>query len=392
MFTLVVFIIILGILVFVHEFGHFITARLTGMKVYEFAIGYPPRLFGVYKDPKTKKYVWVWRKDAKKIKEEGVKDMPASREEFPATLYSIHALPLGGFCNIKGENGESAKENDSFGYQKPWKRFIVLIAGVTMNFLMAAVLFAVGFIVGLPADVSGVDDSKLIIVEQPKAVVQYVEKGSPAEQAGILFGDQIIALEDVGVDSSKEIIDFVRSFEDEELHIKINRSGEEILVTTTLEFSEETQNQQIGVMLADAAIVRYPWYIALYKGFVAAGMAFVNIFIALGYLVKNLISGNGMAFEVSGPVGIAVLLGQSARLGASYLINATAMISLSLAAINILPIPALDGGRIMFLAIEKITKKPVPIKYEQIAHTIGFALLMLLVILVTGKDILNFFK
>jgi len=388
MFTLIVFIVILGLLVFVHEFGHFIAARLTGMKVYEFAIGYPPRMFGVYKDPKTKKYVWVWRRGKNSAKP--VDDVPDLRQEFPATLYSLHLLPLGGFCNIKGENGESIKDKDSFGHQKPWKRFVVLMAGVTMNFLLAAILFSVGFIVGLPADISNLNDDKIIVVDQPQVIVQMVEKESPAEKGGIKFGDKIVSLYGTEINSSKELIDIIQTYEEGIIDLKVDRSGQIVSLEVVPDIKEDGK-KQIGIMMADAAIVRYPWYIAIYKGFVASGIALINIFVAFGILIGNLVVGKGLAFEVSGPVGIAVVLGQSARLGISYLINATAMISLSLAAINILPIPALDGGRILFLGIEKIIRKPVPVKYEQIAHTIGFALLMLLIIMVTGKDILSFF-
>ncbi len=157
------------------------------------------------------------------------------------------------------------------------------------------------------------------------------------------------------------------------------------------EVLEKDGYPRIGVMLADAGIVRYPWYIALYRGFQAAWFGLINIFISFYILVKGLMLGNGMAFSVAGPVGIAVVVGQSAALGFSYLLNVTAMISLSLAAINVLPIPALDGGRAFFVIIEKIIRRPVPMKYEQLAHTIGFLLLMVLIIVVTFKDVVRLF-
>jgi regulator of sigma E protease len=140
-------------------------------------------------------------------------------------------------------------------------------------------------------------------------------------------------------------------------------------------------------MLLDAALVRYPWYIALYKGFIAAFFGLINIFLGFYTLIKGLIFGQGMAFDVSGPVGIASVIGQSARMGINYLLNVAAMISLSLAALNILPFPALDGGRVLFVVLEKIFRRPVPQKYEQVAHTIGFLLLLVLIIFVTGRDI-----
>jgi len=388
MFTLIVFIVILGLLVFVHEFGHFLAARLTGMKVYEFAIGYPPRMFGVYKDPKTKKYVWVWRRGKNSAKP--VDDVPDLRQEFPATLYSLHLLPLGGFCNIKGENGESVNDKDSFGHQKPWKRFVVLMAGVTMNFLLTAILFSVGFIVGLPADISNLNDDKIIVVDQPQVIVQMVEKESPAEKGGIKFGDKIVSLYGTEINSSKELIDIIQTYEEGIIDLKVDRSGQIVSLEVVPDIKEDGK-KQIGIMMADAAIVRYPWYIAIYKGFVASGIALINIFVAFGILIGNLVVGKGLAFEVSGPVGIAVVLGQSARLGISYLINATAMISLSLAAINILPIPALDCGRILFLGIEKIRGKPINREIEKNINGVFFFLLMILMIFVTAKDIMKLF-
>jgi len=143
------------------------------------------------------------------------------------------------------------------------------------------------------------------------------------------------------------------------------------------------------VILADAGVVRYPWYLAIWKGIIGALVGAVNIFVAFILLIKGLILGQGLAFDVAGPVGIAVVVGESARLGVAYLINVMAMLSLSLAVINILPIPALDGGRLLFVLIERIFKKPVPLKYEQMAHTLGFLLLMVLIVVVTWRDIVG---
>ncbi len=360
MLTLVIFLVVLALLVLVHEFGHFVTARKAGMKVFEFGFGFPPRAF------------------SKKVGD---------------TTYSFNWLPLGGFVKIKGEDGDSADEPDSFGYQKAWKRVIVLVAGVVMNFVLAGVLLGVGFMIGLPTDVSEGIDKGAILVEQQKVLVQMVEKGSPAEKAGVKFGDEVVSINNEAVKSSQGMVAFVQAHSKEELTLKIKRGKEDITLKATpgvIKTGETTA--RLGLMLADAGIVRYPWYMAIYKGFVAAGIGLVNIFIAFYILIKNLIIGKGLAFDVSGPVGIAVMVGQSAKLGINYLINVTAMISLSLAAINILPIPALDGGRILFILIEKIIRRPVNKKVEQYAHMVGFALLMLLIIVVTGRDIIGLIK
>ncbi|MFH0857338.1 MAG: RIP metalloprotease RseP [Candidatus Magasanikbacteria bacterium] len=390
MTTLIVFILVLGLLVFVHEFGHFIAARKTGMKVHEFALGFPPYIIGFYKDPKTKKIVWVPRDKAKRdlLSAGGGKENVL---EYPATLYALNLLPLGGYVKIKGENGEDENEPDSFGYQKTWKKIIALVAGVSMNFLLAGVLLGIGFCIGLPMDVSQGLEKNAILVSEPSVSVQQVQADSSADKAGLKMADNLLQIDTVQLENTQMLVDYVAQNPTKEMHLVYQR-GEQMLetnITPTLLENEETP--RLGVMLAEAAIVRYPWYISIYKGFVAAGIMTLQIFVGFYDLLKNIIIGQGLVYDVSGPVGIATLVGDSYRLGISYLINVTAMISLSLAVINILPIPALDGGRVVFVIIEKFTKKKLPLKYEQIAHTIGFVALMLLIVVVTVKDVLKLF-
>ncbi len=389
--TIIIFILILALLVLVHEFGHFITARKSGMRVYEFGFGFPPRAVGIYRQPETKKFKVIWGKGKSSIKEAVSGEETGEENTFPATLYSLNWLPLGGFCKIKGENGEKVAEADSFGFQKWWKKIIVLAAGVTMNFLLAGVLLSLGFMIGLPTDFSGGADPKAIVVEQPKVMVQGVDKKSPADEAGLKFGDVVLKIDNQVIAGSSGMIEYIKNHSQEELTLTIERSGEEIFLKAKPRILNQETSPRLGVTLADAGVIRYPWYVALYKGFVAAFFGLINIFVAFYILFKNLIIGKGMAFAVSGPVGIAVIVGQSVKLGLSYLINITAMLSLSLAAVNILPIPALDGGRIIFILIGKIFRRPVPMKYEQLAHTIGFLLLMFLVVLVTFRDIKGLF-
>jgi regulator of sigma E protease len=271
---------------------------------------------------------------------------------------------------------------DSFGFHKAWKRRIVLVAGVAMNVLLAAALFSVGFTIGIPTDVSSGIPEGAIVVGTPSVMIQEVVKGSAAEEAGLKFGDTIMLLDEQPVAGASAFTDYVQRHTEQELVLRIKRGEEEMTV-------KATPRPSLGVILADAAIIRYPWYAAVPQGFVAAGSSLIGIFILLYILVKELILGQGLAFEVSGPVGIASIVGQSARLGIQYLIHVTAMISLSLAAMNILPIPALDGGRVLFVLIEKLIRRPVPMKYEQLAHTIGFVLLLILIVIVTGRDILG---
>lgn len=391
MVTILIFLIILSLLVIVHEFGHFVMAKRFGIKVYEFGMGFPPRAFGIYKDPQTKKWRWILGKGKSSLKETIGGD--ERREEFDSTLYSFNWLPLGGFVKIKGENGESAGDSDSFGHHKAWKRLVVLVAGVTMNILLAAVLLSIGFMIGLPTDISAGVPQGATVREQPSVIVQQVLDGSAAKQAGITFGDKIVAVNDEAIDNAAELTAYVLNHATEELMVRIVRGDEErvVRVTPTI-LGEDDETPKLGILLAEAALVRFPWYSAIYRGFVGAGIGFLNIFIAFYILIKNLILGQGLAFEVSGPVGIASVVGQSARLGFHYLLHITAMISLSLAAINILPIPALDGGRALFVVVAKIIRRPVPMRYEQLAHTIGFVLLMILIVMVTYRDIVGLVK
>lgn len=187
---------------------------------------------------------------------------------------------------------------------------------------------------------------------------------------------------------------FVSSHGQVEYTVLLSRQGKEqsISVTPSLVTEGDKAVPRLGLHLVDVTVIRYPWYIAIPKGFAAALSGLLTIFMSFYLLLKNLLLGHGLVFDVSGPVGIASIVGQSAKLGINYLLNVTAMISLSLAAINILPIPALDGGRALFVLIEKIRRKPVPQHYEQLAHTIGFVILLILILVVTGRDIVGLIK
>jgi len=376
----------------VHEWGHFFVARKSGIKVYEFGFGFPPRAFGWYKDPKTGKFVFVNGKGKNTLKETVGGEDRESPDEFPATVYSLNWLPLGGFVKIKGENGELAQESDSFGSKPFWKKGSVLIAGVTMNVFLAAVLLSAGFTIGLPADKDVLSDPRAIVVEEPAVTAQQVENGSPADSAGVKYGDILLSISGTPLITSSDLVTYVEAHPTEEAILEVKR-GEDIvtLTLTPAQLSDEDATPRLGIILADAGIVRYPWYIAIWKGILVALFGVVNIFLTFFFLIKGLVTGQGLAFSVAGPVGIAVVVGESARLGMSYLINIVAMLSLSLAVINILPIPALDGGRLFFVVYERLFKKPVPMKYEQTAHTIGFLLLMILIVVVTWRDITNLF-
>ena len=351
-------------------------ARKFGMKVDEFGFGFPPRALGWYKDQNGK---WQRFKSSDSL------------ENLPSVLYSINWLPLGGFVKIKGESGEERNARDSFAGQKVWRRLVVLLAGVFMNFVVAAILLGIGFGIGLPTDLSEGVDEHAIVVESSHVVIESVEKDSPAQKAGLQLGDAVVSIEGKMISNSPEMLAAVKAQSSNPLSIAITRAGAPMTFSILPVSLNNGEAPRLGVSLVDAGLIRYPWFWAIIKGFVAAGIGAFNILVAFYLLLKSAILGRGLAFAVSGPVGIAVIVGQSAQLGIRYLLNTTAMISLSLAVVNFLPIPALDGGRALFVIIEKIIRRPVSAKYEQMTHTIGFALLMILVVLVTVRDVRGLF-
>lgn len=391
MMTTIIFLLILTLLVVVHEWGHFAAARKFGMKVYEFGMGFPPRAFGVYKDPETKKWHFVSGKGKSNLADTVGGENREIKDEFPSTVYSFNWLPLGGFVKIKGENGEDAKDPDSFGAKKTWQKSIVLIAGVTMNFVLAAVLLGIGFGIGIPSHVGDGVEEGATLMGDARILIQQVQPDSPAAIAELNTGDEILSLNGVAYDNAADITAAIRAEGTEAIRLTVKNTEGFRELTVTPAIMGEDEPARIGVALADVGIVKYPWYTAIPKGIVAAWHNLMGIFVGFFLLFKGLLLGQGLAFDVSGPVGIASIVGESARMGVQYLIHITAMISLSLAAINILPIPALDGGRLLFVLIEGVFKKPVPLKYEQLAHTIGFLLLMGLIIVVTVRDVAGLF-
>src|SRR3989338_4114698 len=230
MLTIIIFIAILSILVVAHEFGHFFTARRAGMKVYEFGLGFPPRGIGIYKDPVTKKWVVVRGKGRSSLKETGGGD--GTQEEFPTTLYSLNWLPLGGFVKIKGENGEAPTDRDSFGNHKAWKRFVVVVAGVIMNVILAGILLAIGFGIGLPTDITDGAPAGAVVGDK-MVVVGQVSVNSPAEAAGIKFGDELISINELTVKNSRSFLEYVRANPEKEMKITVLREGENLAFTAT---------------------------------------------------------------------------------------------------------------------------------------------------------------
>lgn len=375
--TIIIFLLVLSLLVFVHEFGHFFAARRLGVRAEEFGFGFPPRVFGIYKNTNGKwKFVW------------GRKKINDSQD----TIYSINAVPLGGFVKIKGQDGDEKEDEDSFASKKPWRRAIILSAGVFMNIILAAILISIGLMIGFPQSVSKDNMPKSAIISDEKVQIVEVLSDSPAYEAGLKPADVFVSINNNLIINDDDVQKFINDSEKEEVSLVVSRFGEVQELTIIPAWNEERDRKIIGVAISQTAVVKYPWYTALWEGVKMTGYLLWAILYAFYEIIRNLIISQPINAEVAGPIGIADLTGQMARMGIIYLIQFTALLSLNLAIINFLPFPALDGGRLIFLLVEKIKGRPVKQEVEAVFHNLGFALLMLLVVWVTFKDILKLFN
>lgn len=358
--TIVVFIIILGLLIFVHELGHFIMARRAGMVVEEFGFGFPPRLAGF------------------------------KRGE---TVYSLNLIPLGGFVKILGEDNEASDNPRSFALQSFGKRFSVLVAGVTMNAVLAWLLISIGLGLGLPTIIA--EDQSLpknaSIKDQQVGVLE-VALHSPATEAGFKVGDAVIAVNDERVSSVEHLQNLTKQNVGKPTKYTIKRGQTEIQNELIPRTDPPPGQGPLGISLATIGRVSYPWYEVLPRGLVATFNMLIATISILATVIGRLFSGLPLGVDVTGPVGIATLTRDVTQLGFIYVLQFTALLSINLAVINTVPFPALDGGRLLFLLLEKIRGRKLGKKVEQLANTVGFMLLILLMILVTIKDISRFTK
>lgn len=372
MFTLVVFISVLSLLVFVHEFGHFWTAKKCGLRPDEFGFGFPPRAIGVYKNKEDKWAIVKGKKDP---------------DDAIDTIYSLNWIPIGGFVKL-GEDDDPGDNPNHFNSKPIYQRAIILSAGVTMNILLAAVLFSFGFMVGLPQRVTP-DMASGAKISNHHIQIMEVIPDSPAEKAELVMGDSIIDVNGISVTTVEELQRYSNDLVGTEVTYTFKREQREFEKVIVPELRSETNKGGIGVSIVETAIVSYPIHLAIVNGFTSTIYLTGRIFQGFYDLFRGLFTGQGMTEEVGGPIRIAEITGQVARMGFSYLINFTAILSINLAIINILPIPALDGGRLLFLFFEKIKGRPMKKELEGTMHYIGFVLLMLLVAVVTYKDIVR---
>ncbi len=383
--TVLWFLVVLSVLVLAHEIGHFVAARRAGIRVQEFGLGIPPRLFGVRRND---------------------------------TLFSINLLPLGGFVKMKGENGApTAREDtwtelewqrfaalwtmakrlpqpearrrqialikaynppveeddgDSFAGKSRSQRAVVLVAGVGMNLLIAPLLFAVAYMLGAPCS------------NCREVQVHEVRADSPAEQAGLQPGDTLLRMDGETIEYMEAVRAVVQRSLDQPLSITLLRDGAELTTSAVPRVTTSAPQGALGIALGPP-IVRYPPWEALPLGVQRTGEL-------LGLLIRGLfmIVTGQLAADVAGPVGIARLTGEAAQDGLAQLLNFTGFLSLNLAILNLLPIPGLDGARLAFVGLEALRGgRRVNPATEGIIHMVGLLLLIMLMVYISYRDIVQ---
>jgi len=334
--TTVATIFVFGLLVFVHELGHFVTAKMTGMRVDEFAIGFGPKVIS-YK--------------------------------YGETLYSWRIIPLGGFNKIAGMDPDEEQDESSFNAKSIPARMLVIVAGSTMNFVLPILLFITIFLN------AGIDNPS------NAPIIGNVFADRPAAQAGLSLGDTIISVNDTDITSWREFVNIVQVNAGNQLTLHYQHNGEIKTTVVVPEYDEKVNRGIIGVM---PQIEKY------HPGFIEAfGLAVKQTYLVASSMVigiVQMITGK-VAAEVAGPIGVAQMAGEVAQLGLMPLLQFAAFLSINLGLINLLPVPMLDGGHIVTLAVEGLRGKPLNKKHMQFIQMIGFALLLLLFLVATFKDI-----
>ena len=408
--NILIFLIILVVLVISHEFGHFIVAKKSGIRVDEFSFGFPPKLFG------------------KKIGE---------------TTYNFNAIPFGGYVKIYGENGEeetdeinkeentvkeeiiitdtiektitdegvSIKEtitetdiidnkiedkdkSRSFVNKPKYIQALVLVAGIVMNLLVAWLLFTVGYMSGLPTSVSGAP--KGAVVTDQAMTITSVLADSPAKKAELKTGDKISKMasgKDVleNPSDTDSVINFVKSHGNKEINITYVRASEVKDVVVTPKISETSGVPIIGISMDMIGKLNLPIHKAVWEGLKLTWHVTEGTAVGFYTLIRDAIMGKGSMDALTGPIGIVGVVGDAREFGFIYLLSFTALISVNLAVINLIPFPALDGGRLLFLLIEKIKGSRIKPIVANWANTIGFGILMLLMAVITFHDIVKLF-
>jgi regulator of sigma E protease len=337
-------IITLIFLIITHELGHFLLAKLFKVKVEEFGLGYPPRII------------------SKKAGE---------------TEYSLNALPFGGFVRIQGMSDEGGESSDavkddprSFDNQGALKRAAILAGGVFMNFLTGWLILTFVFMIGI----------------SPSLVVNGISKNSPAATAGIQAGDIIN-----NFSNSEKFINFIDQHRGQTINLNINRQGKEIILPVVPRVSPPQGEGALGVMFVQTGIAPQSFFPALWNGLIQSFELSWLVLQTFGLLVANLFTKASLLSGVVGPIGVFQIAEQTTSLGWIFFFNLFALIALNLAVLNLLPLPALDGGHLLFILIEKIKGSPVSRKIQGLVNQFGFAFLIILMVLVSIRDVSHLF-
>lgn len=358
--TFLIFFAILVLLILSHEFGHFLVAKKTNTKVEEFGFGFPPKILG-------------WKKGE--------------------TTYSFNLFPIGGFVKILGENydddiPENEKEKSFYFKSASIKAFIVG-AGVLFNLLLAWTLISASLGMGIKQQIKDDVDLKNINANIVEITVVDVEKDSPADKAGLKQGDVLLSLSSennlVHVLKINDVQNFLNSHRGREIELTYKRNNS----TASLKAKPrdvEAKDGALGIAMVRLATVKENWHSVVFKGLKQTVLYTTETAYAIFYFLVGLFKGTGFD-QVAGPVGIFNIVDEAAKFGLSYILQLSALLSINLAVINFLPFPALDGGRLLFIAIEKIKGAPINPKIANTINSIGFALLLFLMIIITYKDI-----
>lgn len=330
--TIVASIIIFGLLIVAHEFGHFIVAKLSGVTVEEFAIGMGPRVIG-------------WKKNE--------------------TSYTIRVLPIGGYVKMLGED-EDVDDEGAFKNRPLKNRIGIIAAGPLMNFILAILLFTLVF----------------YIVGTPTTQIERVQPGYPAEKAGILPGDRIVEINGEEIESWNEIYSIISSSQGREMEIKVDRDGKILTFQLRAIPDKNSGKQLVGISPAYSRNFIKAVFTGVHRSYEITSLM-------VTYLI-DLITGHATTGDIVGPVGIIHLVNQAAKTGILNLMFLAGILSLNLGVINLVPIPALDGSRLIFLMVEGIRGKPIDVEKEGLIHFIGFIVLLLLMVLVAYRDIIRF--
>lgn len=354
---IILFILILAVLVLVHELGHFFAAKKSGVLVEEFGFGFPPRLFGI------------------KIGE---------------TLYSINLIPLGGFVKLFGEEYHEDKKTSAslksraFIYKKPWQKVVIIVAGIAGNFVLGWFIISFLFTQGVPTPVG-------------KVFVEQVQKNSPAQAAGLQAKDQILKLEINGkeyvIKASEDLIRISKENAGKTINVHINRNDVLRQVRLVPRKNPPPGQGPLGVVVTTPFVEKkYSWYEAPFYGLAFAFDATVKIVQGLSKIIVQFITFQKPDADIRGPIGIAQITGETIKFGKNAILELTALLSLNLAVINILPFPALDGGRLTFILYEWTTRKRVNKTVKRYVNLFGIVVLLTLALVISIYDILRLAK